>query len=96
MGELSDLPYTSGASSLDTLERHISSKLQSHIGEVCVQGVVPATLFLDREDLETHELGHASLSKLILPIINSGTRHTALHVLQLKYPPCIKHIFPVQ
>ncbi len=36
------------------------------------QGVVPATVFLDRDDLETHELGHASLSKLISPIVSAG------------------------
>ena len=29
-------------------------------------------MFLDRDNLETHELGHASLSKLIAPIIDSG------------------------
>ena len=29
-------------------------------------------MFLDRDDLETHELGHASLSKLIGPIVDSG------------------------
>ena len=36
------------------------------------QGVVPATVFLDKDDLETHELGHASLSKFIGPIISAG------------------------
>ena len=29
-------------------------------------------MFLDRDDLDTHELGHASLSKLIAPIVDSG------------------------
>ena len=38
----------------------------------CIQGVVPATVFLDRDDLETQELGHASLSRLIRPIVDAG------------------------
>ena len=41
-------------------------------GVGCSQGVVPATVFLDRGDLETQELGHASLSRLIRPIIDAG------------------------
>ncbi len=29
-------------------------------------------MFLDRDDLETHELGHASLSKFISTIVTAG------------------------
>ena len=43
----------------------------------CMQGVVPATVFLDRDDLETQELGHASLSRLIRPIVDAGAPQQA-------------------
>ena len=51
---------------------------------VCTsQGVIPATLFLDRADLETHELGHASLSKLIGPIVDSGNATAPIFLLDV-------------
>ncbi len=37
-------------------------------------------MLLDRDDLETHELGHASLSNFISPIVNAGADSTFLNV----------------
>ena len=37
-------------------------------------------MFLDRDDLETQELGHASLSRLIRPIVDAGAPQQGLLV----------------
>ena len=50
--------------------RQSGSRVADGVGYI--QGVIPATVFLDRDDLETQELGHASLSRLIRPIVDAG------------------------